>query len=73
MKSFKTSIDGWGATFTLKEDCLVIEFRSIKEKQILLARYTQDSIPEKLHNVIDTLAELYEMLENISKENLRLS
>ena len=40
---------------------------------MLLARYTQDTIPEKLHNVTNTPGELYDIIEEIGKTGLKIS
>jgi hypothetical protein len=40
---------------------------------LLFARYTSDSIPEKLHNVVSSPTELYSVIESIRKDGLRVS
>ena len=45
MKSFKTSINEFDATFKLEGENLLIELQCMNKKEILLAHYTQDSIP----------------------------
>ena len=52
---------------------MVISLKSNKAKRMLLARYTQDTIPTKLINVINSPSELYDMIEEIGKDGLNIS
>ena len=52
---------------------MLISLKSYKDKTMLIARYTQDTIPEKLHNVINTPAELYGILCSVKNDDLKIS
>jgi hypothetical protein len=60
--SFETSISKYQALFKLEAGQLHITLKSFPKMTVLFARYSADNIPNKLHNMVESPAELYELL-----------
>lgn len=50
-----------------------MSFKSYQKMMVLFGKYSNDSIPPTLVNVINSVQDLFEVLRNIKEEDIRVS